>query len=822
MRILFAPAVISLLMSTTSASIGNPNEKSFTNSIGIKLIRIEPGTFMMGADSTPLPDELAQLNGHLRPRMKNGDYDETPRHKVTISRPFYMSETEVTIEQFQKFRPDYPGFKARLDHHPYASAISWYDAVEFCKWLSRKEAKSYRLPTEAEWEYACRAGTQTPFSSGFGPPEHETANPWGLKNMHTGVREWCLDWHGLYCDRPQTDPVGPESGWMKVVRGGGLDVLDKQTMSFYFGRDMEASAPGDSPYYARSANRAGAPPSFEPPSRKYQAKQMECINPPLPPGPQSPSPYRAKGMVGGWHNIGFRVVQAAMPDSKPTRFEPPFFQRCVKQTGVAVSKGPDMTKPCYRTRRILLGLTKEEMVNVGWKIGVPPGLGTNHHNGAVVALPNGDLLAVYYNGFVERDPDLSVLVVRLRHGSDHWDIPSPWPDFLDGNDASPFIFNDNGTIWLGWGGIHLTGGYPFQWTVSRDNGATWSQVQFPVFESRPGGYGRRQPINSAFRGPDNTLYIAFDGWGSTGGLWATRNNGQTWFDAGGRTLGLHATFVLLDDNTILAYATRNRTIDGFCPKNVSTDWGRTWQVSRSPMPGQGGGQNPIMLKLASGRLFYVTDIHRTRDYPDLKGFTERGSYAGLSEDNGQTWRIRKLIAAQARDENNDPVKVRTVGYAGATQTQNGIIHIVTSRNSPDLHIELNEAWILQANDAMPDIPGDKTSLVRGSLEQYRQTWPGGQTMATWSAGAGEDGRYLLDGTETWYYENGRKQWQVNYKAGSKIGDETYWNRDGSRKWQRDHREDGTDAWTVWGPDGKIRARSHWRNKHLLRHSLDNH
>ncbi|MHC4573535.1 MAG: SUMF1/EgtB/PvdO family nonheme iron enzyme [Planctomycetota bacterium] len=639
---------VSLLINTSPVFAAGTPVKSFTNSIGLRMLRLKPGPFMMGADGTPLPDELAQLNGHIRPRMKNGDYDETPRHKVTISKPFYISQTEVTVEQFQKFRPDYPGFKARLGYHPYASAISWYEAVEFCKWLSRKEGKPYRLPTEAEWEYACRAGTETPFSSGFSPPEHETANPWGLKNMHTGVREWCLDWHALYCDRPQTDPVGPEYGWTKVVRGGGLDTLL-----------------GDSPFYARSANRASIAPSFAPPPAEYQAKQMQCINPPLPPGPQYTSPYRAKGLVGGWHSIGFRVVQAPMPNTKPAEFEPPFFQRCVKQSRAGVSQGPDMTTPYYRTRPIFPLLTDEQMVNIGWKIGLPPGLGTNQHNGAVLALPNGDLLAVYYNGFAESDPDLSILVVRLRYGSTHWDIPSPWPDFLDGNDASPFIFDDNGAIWLGWGGIHLTGGYPFQWTVSEDNGATWGPIQFPVFESKPGGYGRRQPINCAFRGPDNTLYIAFDGWGSTSGLWATSNNGKTWFDTGGRTLGLHSTFVLLDDNTILSYGTRNRTIDGFCPKNVSTDWGRTWQVSRSPMPGQGGGRNPLMLKLASGRLFYVTDIYRTRDYPDLKGFTERGSYAGLSDDNGQTWHMRKLIAAQARDENGSPVQVRTVGYVGA-------------------------------------------------------------------------------------------------------------------------------------------------------------
>ena len=106
----------------------------------------------------------------------------------------------------------------------------------------------------------------------------------------------------------------------------------------------------------------------------------------------------------------------------------------------------------------------------------------------------------------------------------------------------------------------MTGGYPFHWTVSTDNGASWGQVQFPIFSGRPGGYGRRQPINAAFRGPDRTIYVAFDGWGSTCGLWASSDEGRTWFDTGGRTFGLHSTFVLLDDSRILAYVTRNRDI----------------------------------------------------------------------------------------------------------------------------------------------------------------------------------------------------------------------------------------------------------------------
>ena len=796
-------------------------ETPFTNSIGMKFVRIEPGTFTMGFDGKA-PGDALKPEHTPRKYLKSGNYDESPRHKVTITKPFYISETEVTIEQFKQFRRDFPGFIAKRDGHPYVSGISWYAAVAFCQWLSAKEGSAiggYRLPTEAEWEYVCRAGMQTPFSSGQTPPAHETPNPWDIKNMHTGVLEWCLDWHELYRDGPQTDPVGPKHGWTKVVRGGGLDILDKQTMSFYFGRDVGPYSLGQNPFYSRSANRAAVPPSFAPPPREYQAKQMACINPPLPPGPQSPSPYRAKGLVAGWHSIGFRVVQAPMPETKPYDSELPFFQRCVKQNSVGISKGPDPGKPYYRTRRIFPALSTEQMVNVGWKIGLPPGLGTNRHNGAVIALPNGDLLACYYNGFVESDPDLSIQLIRLRYGSNHWDIPSVWPDFLDGNDASPFIWNDGGTIWLGWGCLHLTGGYPFQWTTSKDNGATWGQIQFPIFDSHPGGYGRRQPINAAFRGPDDTIYVAFDGWGPTSGLWASRNNGNTWFDTGGRILGLHATFVLLDDNSILAYGTRNRTIDGFCPKNVSTDWGKTWQVSRSPMPGQGGGRNPIMLKLASGRLLYVSDFHRARD-PNVKGFAGGGAYVGLSEDKGQTWRIRKLVGGQTYDENGKPVEARTVGYVGAAQSANGIIHLVTSRNNPDLHIELNEAWILQDDKAAKAATlVDTVKIRQGTVRNYRENYPSGEPKVEWSAGISEDGRYLLDGKELWYYENKRKQWEVIYNAGAKVGTETYWNADGSLKWQREYREDGTKVWTVFGSGSKVKAKSHWREDKLLSHKF---
>ncbi|HEV2448028.1 MAG TPA: SUMF1/EgtB/PvdO family nonheme iron enzyme, partial [Candidatus Sulfopaludibacter sp.] len=254
-----------------AAWIAAASDDGGVNSIGMELVRIPAGSFEMGVDSVPLPQSLlAGPVGVVYDRTSDaGDYDETPVHNVTLTQPFRMSVTEVSAGQFRQFRPDYRG---NPHYAPYANGVSWNDAVAFCQWLSKKEGRPYRLPTEAEWEYACRAGTRTPFSSGAEPPAPETPNRWGLKNMHSGVAEWCLDWHGLYPSAPQTDPAGPADGIARVVRGGGLDHRASKT-------DGGKLLPAGMPYYARSANRASMAPDFA--------------------SPDSP--------------LGFRVVQAEMP-----------------------------------------------------------------------------------------------------------------------------------------------------------------------------------------------------------------------------------------------------------------------------------------------------------------------------------------------------------------------------------------------------------------------------------------------------------------------------------------------------------------------------
>ncbi|MHC4346704.1 MAG: formylglycine-generating enzyme family protein, partial [Planctomycetota bacterium] len=222
-----------------------PSERIYTNSIGMKLVRIEPGSFTMGFGDKPLPRELMGFGDKPLPRelitrkshFPNGDFDEHPRHKVEITKPFYMAVYEVTNAQYEFYDPSHKDERGRAgfskDDNEAVTFVSWHDAAAFCKWLSEKEGLPYRLPTEAEWEYACRAGTKTTFYTGDILPEvfskakqdgltvgQTPPNPRGLYDMHGNVEEWCYDWYGPYEAGPQVDPVGRSDALFKVARGG--------------------------------------------------------------------------------------------------------------------------------------------------------------------------------------------------------------------------------------------------------------------------------------------------------------------------------------------------------------------------------------------------------------------------------------------------------------------------------------------------------------------------------------------------------------------------------------------------------------------------
>ena len=278
----------------------------FTDALGIPFVRVPAGTFLMGSD------ESVEAMSEAFPRYDRRRFekidDEGPVHPVRITRGFLLGQTEVTVGQFKRFveqsgyapeserdgtggygydpahdrsraprkesfagrDPKYswrnPGFP-QGENHPVVN-VTWNDAVAMARWLSEKEGVRYRLPTEAEWEYACRAGTRTRYASGdaadslratanvfdvdasaywptawrefaltpgdgfafTAPVASFSPNVFGLYDMHGNVWEWVADWHAedYYARSPVDDPQGPEYGEVRVRRGGSW-----HTWAFY-------------------------------------------------------------------------------------------------------------------------------------------------------------------------------------------------------------------------------------------------------------------------------------------------------------------------------------------------------------------------------------------------------------------------------------------------------------------------------------------------------------------------------------------------------------------------------------------------------------
>jgi formylglycine-generating enzyme required for sulfatase activity len=208
-----------------------PTEDPFTiPGLNLEMKPIPAGTFVMGSPS----DE------------QDRDSDEGPQTRVTISKPFWLGKTEVTQAQWKAVMGNNPSY-FKGDDLP-VEEVSWTDAVAFCEKLNEMKRDTlpagyhYTLPTEAQWEYACRAGTTTRFSYGndtgysqlgsyawydenssskIHPVGEKLPNRWGLHDMHGNVFEWCLDWYGEYPGGSITDPQGPQSGTSRVLRGGG-------------------------------------------------------------------------------------------------------------------------------------------------------------------------------------------------------------------------------------------------------------------------------------------------------------------------------------------------------------------------------------------------------------------------------------------------------------------------------------------------------------------------------------------------------------------------------------------------------------------------
>ncbi|MDB5851291.1 MAG: recombination protein RecF [Rhodoferax sp.] len=285
-------------------------QATVVNTLGMPLVLVPSGEFMMGSDEKP--ETLARDFPELETQRFIDLYDEAPVHRVRITKAFYVGRFEVTVGQFRRFlqasgyqpeseadgtggygyNPAYdaetsasgdafegrdpryswhnPGFP-QTDDHPVVN-VTWNDAVALAAWLSRTEGRTYRLPTEAEWEYACRAGTRTRYQNGDDPQaqaqvantfdasaapywprwkkEALTAsdgfaftapvgsfapNAFGLYDMHGNAWEWVSDWYGedYYAKSPVDDPQGPVDARVHVRRGGSWHTWALYTRSSF-------------------------------------------------------------------------------------------------------------------------------------------------------------------------------------------------------------------------------------------------------------------------------------------------------------------------------------------------------------------------------------------------------------------------------------------------------------------------------------------------------------------------------------------------------------------------------------------------------------
>ncbi len=797
-------ALPALLLLCGAPHAGGAEPEVIVNSLEMILRPAPAGTFTMG-ETNPTPPKVFEQAKYLR----RGDWDEHPAREVTLSHPFYISETEVTIAQFQQFRPDYSGSE---EHAPFASAVSWEDAMAFCAWLSAREGRAYRLPTEAEWEHACRAGTTSLFSSGATPPAPDTPNAWGLRNMHTGVAEWCLDWHGPYPVGAQTDPAGPISGVARVVRGGGLDRA--------------------TPYYARSANRAGMPPNFPLDRRRSgagapAAPEDDGHTRPQAAGQQRPESYASEFLYQsfiresrgneGNHSIGFRVVLGAPAPTPAQPAEECFVMQGARQGGPPASIGPDPARPYFR-KRFLLPTPPEntpiEHLRAHRALGLDRGILWHHHSPALEVAGNGDVLAIIYTASSETDPDVAMIATRLRFGADAWDFPERFLDLPDADDHAPMLWNDAGRLWFFWGLNKLESGYPFQWITSDDHGATWSPVQFPDFRTPIGGYSA-QPITDAFRDARGWINVGSDAVGPESVLWQSPDNGATWRDPVGRTGGRHTAFAMLRDGRILGMGGKSSDIDGFMPKSISSDGGETWAISKTPFPALGSNQRPTLIRLASGRLFFAGDLQSEKGAQPA-GISERGSYVALSEDDGETWTMRKLPGTQPHERPDRAARMQadTIGYSVARQAPNGVIHLLATMTEPCLHYAFNEAWILHGDTGAP---ADDASLRRSTatmvrdVREYRDHDAHGRLRQIYHGGIADDGRFVLHGDVVWHRADGTLQRKAFYQLGALRGAESRRAPDGSLLSAREHRPDGAVAQTTFWPSGAVHTRSNWRD-----------
>lgn len=656
------------------------------------MVAVPAGSLLMGYSRTPLPLNLSRGLEH----MEWGDWDESPYQRVDVP-ALEVSATEVTNLQFEQFDPSHRALRGRLGFSTGDAEavvfVTWYDAVNYTRWLSGATRACYRLPTEAEWEHAARAGTTTYFSTGDTFPEAQWKNQteswfpapdrpgprvvnltvaefppngFGLYDAHGNVEEWTADWYGRY-GAAFTDEL------FRSTRGG--------SHSTYV-------------YYLRSANRAGALPDdsswvigfrvVRDPSLSWQA----CAAAPL-------GAHRGRGRVSRLRDARHPLPPSGAP-VPPLPSPSPGRARRAAHSAPVFLPPLEYVLPTHVRR---LPLTKH-----------------NHSPGLAVCA-NGDVVATFFTTYEEPGRVCGIAIARLAANATRWSPPEVFFDAPDRTDSAPMMWQneEQGGRLYHYHGLNAAGTYGSSAVVahySDDCGRSWSS---PWWAMR--GHGvRHAPINTVVRLDDGRVAMACDnntvGEGGTA-VQFSADNGTSWTNEpyeGHDVLGIHATGVTLRNGSLL-YHGRGQPVGGRMPRSRSDDGGASWTVSAAPFWPIGGGQRHSMLRLAEGPIAYCSftplpgDTYAV-DVPcgaagSGSSFSGYGLFCAVSTDEGTTWPARRLVSDDGggtvlSEEDQAPFVMNAThaerkGYTVLRQSPaDGMLHLITSRQ----HYRFSYSWLV--------------------------------------------------------------------------------------------------------------------------------
>jgi len=702
----------------------NAPARSSDHSPRLHFVPIKPGTFTMGADLSA--DYITAPRGIFI-------QDELPARRVTITYAFDMSVHEITNAQYERYDSEHADLRGKAwglstQDNEAVVYVTWVDASGFCKWLSDKDTQyDYRLPTEAEWEYACRAGTTTPYNDGtagdiytltpLGPLAEklhiitewyvtrgnraandiawtiptdvdltvgqEGPNRWGLYDMHANVQEWTQDWYGPYRASDRVDPVGYKDGVSKVVRGGCHNV-HIQTL--------------------RSANRSS--------SNRTDRHFL----------------------------LGFRVVRVPKGQTLPV----PTLEQPVRRWAQDVSPTPyqwpsDSDQPYFKLMSLYDVKSQYGTSELARQFEIP--LYTHNHSPALTWCQNGDILLAWFSGESEKDQALTVLALRGRRqvsGDLIWDTQvSQFYKETDRNMHGTQLWNNavrlahgvqepftlywvNGLCTDGrWSKLAMT------FRTSTDHGATWSEpvMMKPDTDAFHLDGDRNQPQGNAFCLSDGTLISFSDGsvpGGSGSCVNWSRDGGRTWSLRTGQhgPPGIHICGVELKDGRIMTFSRDKgqQTFDGNMPMSFSSDRGKTFIAAESEFPPISTVMRSALIRLAysnpaldpTGRgrapLLLVSIAPEGIEARDAGGnaATVYGTYAALSWDEGNTWPVKRVVSdiktgcqtVRIGPWNEaitlDATHGQPKAYWAVTQTPDGMVYLSDSR----LLYTFNLAWLV--------------------------------------------------------------------------------------------------------------------------------